>query len=202
MSSPYGPAIDGIKQAIAEKETAFLIEIQSLKIAANQLCRLAGVPDAYDVQQVALPGAPEDKEIKFREDEFFGKPLATSVGIYFEAREKAGLERPASIDEIYDALVAGGFKFEGNTNNPDNSKRALKIALTKNTAQFVKIGEKFALKKWYGVRNSRKTSSATNKGREDVNSPDDSADAETSDASLTPEVESESEESASNHPLL
>lgn len=155
MSNAYLPAIEAIKEQIAQKEAAFLTEILPLKSTANQLCRLADIPELYATDAPSAHGNNK-RGLKFREDEFFGKPLAGSVAVYFEARDQSGLERPSSIDEIYEALISGGFKFEGSTGNPENSKRALKIALTKNTAQFVKIGDKFALKKWYNVRGPRK----------------------------------------------
>ncbi len=173
MSSPYDSAIDALQKAIAEKEAAFLAEIQPMKITANELCKLANLPPVYSQEALSIAGE-DAHQIKFREDEFFNKPLAGSVVTYFEARESAAMERPASIDEIYDAIASGGYKFEGNTNNPDNSKRALKIALTKNTAQFVKIGEKFALKKWYGMRASRKSSSAPDKSGDNTGAEEES----------------------------
>ncbi len=157
MSNPYVTALDTLKADIAAKEAQLLAELIPLKTTANQLSKLAGLPDAYDLDAPESNSAATKRGLKFKEDQFFNKPLATSVVAYMEARDEAKMERPASIDEIYDSLVSGGFKFEGATGNPENSKRALKIALTKNTAQFVKIGEKFALKKWYGMRAARKS---------------------------------------------
>jgi hypothetical protein len=86
----------------------------------------------------------------------------------------------AAGDDIYAALVAGGFKFEGNTGTEDNQKRALKVALTKNTAQFVKIGENFGLRSWYKMRAPRNG----RKAGEETDSPGDSAPAEAGEATL------------------
>lgn len=182
MNNAFIQALEAIKEQIAAKEVRLLAELLPLKNTANQLCKLAGVPDAYIIDGTDAPAAGGKKTLKFKEDQFFNKSLAGSVVAYMEAREEAAMERPASVDDIYDALVSGGFKFEGSTGNPDNSKRALKIALTKNTAQFVKIGEKFALKKWYGMRASRK---AANGG---------SAEEESTEAAPIEEVEPPSEE--------
>ncbi len=173
MSTAYITALEHLKEEIATKEAQLLAELLPLKTTANQLCKLAGLPEEYDLGTASPSGGK--RQPKFKEDQFFNKPLAGSVAAYLEAREELQLERPASIDEIYDALASGGYKFEGSTGNPDNSKRALKIALTKNTAQFVKIGEKFALKKWYNIRGPRKSA---NDGESRPESADESGAAE------------------------
>jgi len=171
MSTAYITALEHLKEEIATKEAQLLAELLPLKATANQLCKLAGLPEEYDLGAAQPAGGK--RQPKFKEDQFFNKPLAGSVAAYLEAREELELERPASIDEIYDALASGGYKFEGATGNPDNSKRALKIALTKNTAQFVKIGEKFALKKWYNLRSPRKSAPTDNESHE-ASTPEDS----------------------------
>lgn len=158
---PYSAAIEALKQQISDKEAALHAELFPLKTTVNQLCKLAGEPEVYVIDGPTAGSSSGKKTLKFKEDQFFNKPLASSVGTYLEARETLGMERPASIDEIYEGLISGGFKFEGATGSEENQKRALKIALTKNTAQFVKIGEKFGLKKWYGMRAPRKPNGGT-----------------------------------------
>jgi hypothetical protein len=55
---------------------------------------------------------------------------------------------PATVKEIYDALKAGGYKFE--TKNDANAMRNLRISLTKNTSIFHKLpGGEFGLNEWY-----------------------------------------------------
>lgn len=156
MSNEYQSAIDSITALIAAKEE----EILPLRITLNQLCKLAGVPEAYPGASSGATGSTKagSSVITWRSDQFFNRPLATCVTEYFEAREKASLGRPATIDEIYDALRQGGYKFEGTTGNDANTKRGIKISLTKNTAQFVKLpDDSFSLKKWYGTKPARKS---------------------------------------------
>ena len=156
MSERLKAAIEEIEAQIKSKEA----EINPLKITINQLCQLLGEPARYQIDGTgATTGQPKRNILNWRADQFFNRPLATCVTEYLEAREAAGLERSASIDDVYEALSKGGYKFEGSSGNEENTKRAIKISLTKNTAQFAKIADNlFGLKKWYGgVRTPRKT---------------------------------------------
>jgi hypothetical protein len=170
MSTTIISAIAEIKSKIAAKER----EILPLRITVNELCKIAGLPEEY-------PGADASgndrtttatTSLNWRSDQFFGRPLATCVAEYFEARKKAGMEGPATIDDIFEALQAGGFKFEGATGSEANTKRAIKISLTKNTAQFVKVKDDlFALKKWYSMRGPRKATGKIDDDESDTTLP-------------------------------
>jgi hypothetical protein len=156
MSNPYAAAIEDIKKVIASKES----EILPLRITLNQLCKLAGLAEEYPDLDARSVGdtALKTATLTWKPDQFVGRPLATCVTEYFEARDAKGMERPATIDEIYEALCQGNYKFEGTTGNVANTKRGIKISLTKNTAQFVKLrDDTFSLKKWYNIRTPRKT---------------------------------------------
>jgi hypothetical protein len=155
MSTPIEAAIAEIKEKIAAKER----EVLPLRITVNELCKIAGLPEEYP--NVNSPDASTTATaattLSWRSDQFFGRPLAGCVVEYFEARKKAAKEGPATVDEIYEALSAGGFRFEGTSGSEANTKRAIKISLTKNTAQFVKVKDDlFGLKKWYSIRGPRK----------------------------------------------
>jgi len=132
---------------------------------------MAGLPELYTVEAThgVLPPTPR-AELKFRTDQFVGVGLSEAVAEYLEARKATGtMEAPATLDEIYDALISGGFKFGGATDNPSNHKRAMNIALTRNTAQIHKINDNtFALRKWYGMRASRKMAPTSMGGRSDT----------------------------------
>lgn len=154
MSQKILDAIDELKAQIAAKEAE---HITPLKLAINSLCGAIGQPAFYSMD--GSGSSTKKMGLEWKIDEFFGRPLATCVSIYLEKRKSVGMEGPATIDEIYDTLRQGGYKFEGATGSDENNKRALKISLTKNTAQFSKISEDvFGLKKWYqgGTRAPRK----------------------------------------------
>jgi hypothetical protein len=82
-----------------------------------------------------------------RADTFYGQPLATAVRMYLEMRRATG-QGPATVADIYDALLRGGYAFQ---TTADNAKRILRISLSKNTAMFHKLphGNVFGLLSWY-----------------------------------------------------
>lgn len=174
----YIPAIEALKAKVSaadEKKRPLLEQISAIdletvpdKQAANHLCKLAGIaplyPDAGTVTPTSGLAAPPKSALKFRIDQFVNKELSDAVSEYLEARKTTeGMEGPATIDEIYEGLLSGGYKFGGSTDNPSNHKRAMNIALTRNTAQMHKINDTtFALRRWYGLRASpRKPAVAT-----------------------------------------
>lgn len=145
MSEQIKTAIEQVEAQIAAKEAEIL---SPLKITVNQLCQMIGEPARYEINGTGtVAGTVKRKAMEFRSDQFFGRPLAQCVTEYLETREAAGLPRTASMDDIFEALVKGGYKTDDG--NEDFAKRGVKISLTKNTAQFAKVGENFGLKKWY-----------------------------------------------------
>jgi hypothetical protein len=146
--NPIQTLIDGLVAQIEEMEKP----TRPLKTAVNTLCEQAGLPPKYGDQGEA---GSLKSALTLRNDQFFNRPLATCVIEIMEMRKQKGLEGATSIDEIFLALTKGGYKFE--TTGEDNTKRAIRISLAKNTAQFAKIGDDtFGLKKWYGMRAPRK----------------------------------------------
>lgn len=142
--------IDGLLAKIEELEKPTL----PLKHAVNALCASSGL-DPHFTELGSAVGNPANG-LSLKSDQFFNRPLASCVGEYMELRKQRGLDGPSTVEEIFSALNKGGYRFE--TTGEDNTKRAIKISLSKNTAQFVKIGEDtFGLKKWYGMRAPRKS---------------------------------------------
>lgn len=156
------PLLDPLNAKITERAKRLAADLaadREDKNAANVLCKMAGMPELYKVDgPLEGTGTPPPTPLKFRVDQFVGLELSEAVTAYLEARKASGtVEGPATIDEIYDGLLAGGYKFGGTTENPANHKRAMNIALTRNTAQMHKINENtFALRRWYGMRAARK----------------------------------------------
>ena len=121
------------------------------KRLVNSLCSHAGLQVRYpDVESEATRGS-----MVLRRDQFHKKPLATAVREYLEQRgrsDRGGLGA-ATVNEIYDALIAGGYTPE--TDDEANAKRGLRIALTKNSVTFYRVsrggaaGGAYGLLEWY-----------------------------------------------------
>jgi hypothetical protein len=135
-----------------EQET----QVTETKKLINSLCKWAGnplmFPDADSPPVGSLAG--------FRSDQFYGQPLTGVVRDILKARKAANLGS-ASVNEIYDTMTAGGYKFD--TANVENAKRVLRISLTKNSAVFHKLpnGE-YGLREWYPNIKEGKPKATTN----------------------------------------
>lgn len=136
-----------IKQTIADLQNRLKEQEKTVldtKRLINNLCKLADLPPLYADADLEVATGPS---LSIQSDQFYGQPLATCIRQILEMR-RALKQGPATVNEIYDALAAGGFKFE--TKNEDNSKRGLRISLTKNTSIFHKLPNgKFGLLEWY-----------------------------------------------------
>lgn len=148
----FAPAIGRLMRDIETLES----ELNDKKRMVNQLCRYAGVPERFSgLESAARAGA-----FAFKRDQFYGKPLATGVREYLEMRgpsDRSGLGA-ATVNEIYDALVQGGYRFE--TRDVANAKRGLRIALTKSSTTFHRVGDSYGLLEWYPSAKPTRESSA------------------------------------------
>src|SRR5205809_986307 len=97
--------IDDDERAIAEK-----------KRAANELCRLLGQLPVYpnvDTSHLGVATLP---------DEYYGRQMPEVIRTVLEKRKRANLGA-ATVAEIYQAMVDGGFHFQ--TENPNYRKRGV-----------------------------------------------------------------------------
>lgn len=134
MSDGIDAAISDLQQQIAERMRA-----------VNGLLKLKGLEPAYAETEITASVASG----KIRSDQWYTKGLSTAAREFLEMRERAGLGA-ASVDEIYSALVQGGFKFE--TKDEAYAKPALRQSLTKNTAIFHRLPNgNVGLAEWYSL---------------------------------------------------
>jgi hypothetical protein len=147
------PAVDLLLNRLKDQEASVI----ETKRSINAIFKAANEPPMFPESE--LDGGSKARSLSIQSDQFYGQPLATSIRDILEMR-RALKQGPATVGEIFDALVQGGFKFE--TKNEDNSKRGLRISLTKNTAIFLKLPNgRFGLIEWYpNVRQSRTNHSA------------------------------------------
>src|SRR5437016_3275273 len=95
-------AIDLVLEKLREQEA----QVAETKIAINALCKVAGLPIMYPDA-----GAASGTSASFRSDQFYGQPLTAVVRDILSARKTQKLGA-ATINEIYDAMIGGGYKFE------------------------------------------------------------------------------------------
>lgn len=118
-------------------------ELNETKRVVNRLCKQADLPPFYaetDTQAAIGIGG-------IRSDQFYGQPLAPCVRTYMEMRRAANLG-PPTVNEIFDALKKGNFKFE--SKNEENARRVVRDSLAKNTLVFHKLPNGcFGLTSWY-----------------------------------------------------
>lgn len=141
MDASLKPAVDLLMGRLKEQQRAVI----DTKKSINAICSAANEPPMFAESE--LSGESRGPSLSIQSDQFYGQPLATSIRDILEMR-RALKQGPASVNEIFEALNQGGFKFE--TKNEENSKRGLRISLTKNTAIFHKLPNgRFGLVEWY-----------------------------------------------------
>jgi hypothetical protein len=117
-------------------------QLTEKKRMVNSLCGLIGRAPVYANADPISGGS-----MNIRPDEFYGKGLATAVRAILDKRNAAGMGA-ASVQEIYDLMIRGGFRFEAK--NEANAKRALTVSLAKNTVTFHRLPNGyFGLAEWY-----------------------------------------------------
>jgi hypothetical protein len=132
-------------------------QLADRKRMVNSLCDLIGRARVY-ADTEPRPGA----SIGIRGDEFYGKPLASAVRSILEKRAAAGLWA-AELDEIFDAMKLGGFRFDAK--NDVTARRSLAISLAKNSVTFHRLPNgTIGLTEWYPevkVKNGKKDDAKT-----------------------------------------
>jgi hypothetical protein len=139
MRDEFKPAIDALVADLREQER----RMATTKQMINRLCELADAPPMF--ADVSLSDRPAVTGI--RSDHFYGKVQTTAAREYLELRYAAH-QGPAPPREIFDALVAGGFKFD--TKNELNAITGLRATLRKNSSIFHKLPNgDYGLLSWY-----------------------------------------------------
>lgn len=137
MSEHLLKTIEDLKKDVQEQEA----ELNATKMLVNRLAKKAGQPPVY-----ARIEREETGTFEIRSDQFHMRPLATVVEEYLRMRRAAGMD-PASVSEIFDALIQGGYVF--NTASDQNSKISLTTSLGKNPKFYKLPNKRWGLREWY-----------------------------------------------------
>lgn len=131
--------------AIQELITALEKEAADAKRTLNRMLVRGGKPPRYSDAELNADSVSVGQILP---DRFYNLGLAPAMKDYLKMRKASNLG-PATIQDIYEAMVRGGFKFE--TENEDNRRRGMRQSLTKNTVMFHKLPNgNFGLVDWYG----------------------------------------------------
>jgi hypothetical protein len=130
--------IEELKSKVAEKEK----ELNEVKKTANNVCQMFGRPPLYVIDEQS----PTVLTRQLRGDEYYGHPLATVITGILEARKAQGAG-PATMREIYDQMIAGGYQFEAK--GADNAMRGMRISMAKNQKFHKLPNGKWGLIEWY-----------------------------------------------------
>lgn len=128
-----GRSIELLRDEITELERT----AAERKCAVNHLCQALGRPVVYADEASAPP---------LRGDEFYGMPLAIAAMKALEWRRRSG-QGPASVGELYDLLVRGGF--QSRSSSPENARRNLHKVLREDTRFHRLPNQTYGLATWY-----------------------------------------------------
>jgi len=159
MPDPYEVTINAVLAQIKDWHAEIaptLLQISNAKATINGLCKLSGrelmFPEGagLEVAQTSPAAVVGTETAAIKVDQFTGMGLATAAQAFLEMRHaKAGGTSPASVDQIHEALTAGGYAFP--SKDVENQKRGIAVSLAKNTYSFRRIGNGlFGLASWYG----------------------------------------------------
>ncbi len=150
---------DHLEKTIAsleEKMEEHLRAVTKIKNMINQLCELADLPARYADAELEIKAISAFPGI--RPDQFYARPLASCVRDVLELRRKLN-QGPASAEELYAALIQGGYDFKSRSES--NSKRILAISLSKNPIFLRLPNDLWGMRKWYpaSARDARRAKS-------------------------------------------
>jgi hypothetical protein len=136
-----------IRKTIAEAQARLDEQeeaVRQTKRLINQLCEFAGDPPMYpDVDE----HGQNLRVANLQGDEYYGQKQSTACRLILERRKALNLG-PATLNELHEELLAGGYRFSAK--DADTAKRSLYMMLTKNTVTFHRLPNgKFGLAAWY-----------------------------------------------------
>jgi hypothetical protein len=146
MDRRASDALELMQEKVEEAEA----QVARLKGAANLFAQTLGLEPPYVVESAAEQGRGGRRAVK--PDQFASATAPSSAArAYFEWRGKeAGA---ATLEEVYEALAAGGFRFE--SRDKDSAKSGLRIALGKDIQIERLPNNYYGLSAWYGGKRDK-----------------------------------------------
>lgn len=130
--------LEDVKREVAALES----QVAEKKRMANYLSGMAGGGDLYVIDESSDTGV-----MPRNGDEYYGMAAMTAIRMVLDARRSCNFG-PATLAEIYDTLIAGGYQFDAASEN--NAKNSLRVTLAKRSSTFHKLPNgKYGLVKWY-----------------------------------------------------
>ncbi len=167
-------------EAAVEEVDALLVQLADRKQFANMLAQRAGLEPPYrDTAAPAVGGA-----VKIRADQF-ANYSAPSVAARAFLEWRGQPKGSATIDEIFDALEAGGFSFGSKSNE---AKGGLRIALAKDEKVKKLPNNTYGLWAWYPDAKRERLRSKKN-GSDDSDAPSSDDDIGPTDADESNEAQ-------------
>ena len=121
-------------------------EVSETKKAINVLMKMVGKDPMFPDENPEQVGA----SFNIEPDQYYGRPLATCVQEYLEARKKATGKKAIQVEDILAALEQGGFDFKAAGWRDNDRLRSLSISLAKNNKVFHRLPNGwFGLLSWY-----------------------------------------------------
>lgn len=129
--------IEDIESQIRQKQK----ELEGLQIAVNYLCKLL---DPNAAPRYNIKGQSAEMPLtRLKGDEYFRRPKATVITSILQDRKTRKMG-PATINEIYEKMIEGGYIFD-----VKEPKVAIGTAMGKNQ-KFTRLdNDKWGLTEWY-----------------------------------------------------
>lgn len=138
MSDKIEIAIEEVRNLIVSLER----ELMEKKRTVNSLCSIIQKPPIYGDAELA----ESTHQMQVNSDAYYGKETPDVIEDILRRRRASG-KGAMPVNEIYDAMVAGGYYFQ--TANHANAKRGIYISLGKNPKFHKLPNGSYGLTEWY-----------------------------------------------------
>jgi hypothetical protein len=167
--------LEGAIEALLEELQVQMNQVADTKKTINTLLRRIGKEPQFPDEAAESVGSAS---LRVRPDQYYGRPLATSVEEFLENRKKTTGDQACAPSEILAALETGGFDFKAQGWKDDDRLRSLSITLGKNPKFHRLPNGTYGLISWYPSVAAKKERPAKNGSAEtDSKKEDGDADA-------------------------